>query len=150
MSRQELIAAAKAQVKAYNEKDWDAARNSLTPGIVYDEAATNRKAEGVEDVIELWQGWGRAFPDSKATFGEPIVEGDTVVLPVTWRGTHTGPLPTPDGEIAPTGKGIEIRACQIVRVEGERAASIVQYFDMMTMLTQLGVAPAAAAASAQG
>jgi len=130
---------AKASVIAYNDKNWEKVRNCLTPDCLYDEVATNRKTKNVNDTIALWQGWARALPDSKATFENQFVADNTVVLELTWRGTHTGPLPTPRGEIAPTGRTIELRACQVIEVSGERAKTIRQYFDMTTLLQQLGV-----------
>lgn len=141
MSRQEIIAAAKAPTEAYNEKDWDAVRRSIGPGFVYEEVSTNRKAEGVEEVLELWQAWGGAFPDSRATFEEPLVDGDTVVLRLRWTGTHTGPLALPDGKVPPTGKSIDFRGCQVFRVEGGKAVAMAHYFDLLTMLSQIGAAP---------
>lgn len=141
MSRQELIEAAKASTEAYNEKDWEAAREALTPDFVYDEVVTSRKAEGVEEVLAVWRGWATAFPDSRATFEEPLVDGNVVVLRLRWRGTHSGPPAFPTGEILPTGKKIDFRSCQIYRIEDGKAAEMRQYFDLLTMLSQLGVAP---------
>ena len=45
-----------------------------------------------------------AIPDSKATFHTASASGNTVVLEVTWHGTHTGPLQIPGGDIAPTSR----------------------------------------------
>ena len=140
MTDQQLINVAKAQVIAYNEKDWDKVRASVTADLVYDEVATHRKAEGVDQVIDVWQGWATALPDSHGTFENAFVASGKVVLEVTWRGTHTGPMQTPDGEIPATGKSIEMRACQIVEIEGGKAKSVRQYFDMMTLMQQLGLA----------
>lgn len=141
MSRQELIQAAKASTEAYNEKDWKAARTTLAPGFVYDEVATGRTIEGIDEVLEAWKGWAKAFPDSRATFEEPLVDGNVVVLPIRWRGTHSGPLTLPTGEILPTQQKIDFRACQVFDMENGRAVHMRHYFDMMTMLSQLGVAP---------
>lgn len=141
MSRQELIEAAKASTEAYNQKDWEAAREALAPDFVYDEVATSRKVEGIEEVLTVWRGWANAFPDSKATFEEALVDGNVVVLRLRWRGTHSGPLTLPTGEILPTGKEIDFRGCQIFRIEDGKATEMRQYFDLMTMLSQLGVAP---------
>ncbi len=58
MSEQELINAAKAQLEAYNKKDWDAARAAITADFVYEEIGTQRKIEGCEQVIAAWQSWG--------------------------------------------------------------------------------------------
>ena len=56
---------------------------------VYDEVATLRKVQGVDQCLPLWRGWATAFPDSKATFHGAVVSGNTVVLELTWKGTHT-------------------------------------------------------------
>ena len=134
-----LIDAAKAPVLAYNDKNWDRLRASITPDFVYDEVATGRKPQGVDAFIPVWQGWAQALPDSKATFSSALVSGNSVVLELTWKGTHKGPLQTPKGAIAATGKAIEIRACMIVEIAGEKARLNRHYFDMATLFEQLGV-----------
>lgn len=144
MMSQQLIDAAKAPVIAYNNKDWDAVKRVVGPNFVYDEIATQRVVRGAADVMALWQGWAAAFPDSKGTFEAAHVAGNKVVLEVTWRGTHTGALRMPGGDIPATGRRIEMRACQIVDVADGKAQGIRQYFDMATMLTQLGLQVAAA------
>jgi hypothetical protein len=63
-----MIEAAKASIIAYNHKDWNKAEESLHKGAVYDEKTTHRRIEGRDDIIAAWQGWAKAFPDSKATF----------------------------------------------------------------------------------
>ncbi len=140
MSEQELINAAKAPTVAYNKKDWNGVRAAIAVGFVYDEVATQSKAAGADQVVEAWRGWATALPDSNATFESAFVSGGKVVLEMTWRGKHTGPMQSPKGEIPATGKSIEMRACQIVEVEGGKAKSMRQYFDMMTMMQQLGLA----------
>ena len=139
LSPQTLIEAAKASVLAYNDKDWDRVRTVATPDVVYDEVATGRKAEGIDQVLPLWQGWARAFPDSKAAFHNAIASGSSVMLEITWNGTHKGPLETPNGPVPPTGKTIAIRACMVVELEGERVKRERHYFDMATLSQQLGL-----------
>ena len=139
ISQQQLVDAAKAPIIAFNEKDWDAVKASVTPDIVYDEVATNRKVQGVNEVIPLWQGWATAFPDAKATFQRAFPSDGAVVLELTWQGTHKGPLQTPGGPIAATGKRIDIRACMVTELSGDKAKLERHYFDMATLLLQLGV-----------
>lgn len=136
---QELVDAAKAPILAYNEKNWEAVERAVASDFAYDEVGTHRNLRGVPDVIAVWKGWAAAFPDSKATFEAAHVSGNTVILEVTWRGTHSGPLRTPTGDIPATGKKIEMRACQVVDIADGKARGIRQYFDMATMMTQLGV-----------
>ena len=105
---------------------------------VYDEKGTHRRIQGAGEIIEAWQGWAKAFPDSKATFVREFASGDTAVLELLWKGVHTGPLQTPTGTIPASNKPIEMPACQVVRVEGDKVKSASHYFDMLTMLTQIG------------
>jgi steroid delta-isomerase-like uncharacterized protein len=140
VSPQALIDAAKALIVTYNDKNWEEARAAITTDFVYDEVPTGRKLRGADDAIAAFQGWARAFPDSRGTIDNALVAGkETVVLEVTWRGTHRGPLETPAGSIPPTGKGIEVRAVALVEIAGDRARSQRHYFDMATLLAQLGM-----------
>ena len=138
MPHKSFIDVAKEQVIAYNEKDWNRARAALAPEVVYDEVGTRRKLEGVDDVLTAWKGWATAIPDSRATFHSETVSGNTAVLEITWKGTHSGPLNTGKGEIPATGKKIELRAIQVVDVADDRVKSVRQYFDMGTLLQQIG------------
>jgi steroid delta-isomerase-like uncharacterized protein len=139
-SPQALLAAATAVIDAYNSKDWDKARASIAPDFDYDEIATGRRVTGADATLEAWKGWARAFPDSVGTYRGTYATGDgIVVLEVTWSGTHTGPLQMPSGPLSPTGKSIQVPACVIFEVAGERATAQRHYFDMVTLLRQLGV-----------
>ena len=136
---QAIVDAAKAPFIAYNNKDWDGVSRSLTAAAVYDEVATARKPQGTSEIVTVWKGWASAFPDSKATFEEARVVGNTVILELTWRGTHTGTLQTPTGEIPATFKKIEMRACNVIDVVDGRAQQMRQYFDMATLMGQIGI-----------
>lgn len=129
---------AKAGISAYNDKDWGKCKDILAADAVYDEKGTSRRIQGAVEIIEAWQGWAKAFPDSKATFVREVANGDTAVLELVWKGVHTGPLVTPTGTIPPSNRPIEIAACQVVQVEAGKIKSASHYFDLLTMLTQIG------------
>lgn len=139
MVQQSVVDIAKAQAIAYNEKNWDKVKAAVAPEMVYDEVGTNRKVQGVENVLAVLKGWATAMPDSKATFSSEMVSGNTVVLEMAWRGTHQGPLKTPAGDIPATGKNFELRACQVIEVANDKVKSLRHYFDMGSLLRQLGV-----------
>jgi len=139
VSPQTLIDAAKAPILAFNEKNWDKVKASITSDFVYDEVPTRRKMQGAGEVIAVWQGWAQAFPDSKATIHSALASGNIVVLEATWKGTHKGPLQRAKGPVAATGKSIEVRACMIFELAGEKPRSQRHYFDMATLLEQLGI-----------
>ena len=141
LSSQALAAAAQALIEAYNAKDWERAKASITQDFVYDELATGRKLTGRDATIEAWKGWAEAFPDSRGEYrAVHVADQGTVVLEVTWKGTHRGPLQTPNGSIAPTGRTIEVPACGVGEIGDDTARVQRHYFDMATLLRQLGVA----------
>src|SRR6202158_3206152 len=141
-----VIEIAKASITAYNDKDWSKAKDMLAADAVYDEKGTHRRIQGAGEIIEAWQGWAKAFSDSKATFVSEFASGDTAVLELVWKGVHTGPLQTPTGTIPASNKSIELPACEVFRVEGEKIKSSSHYFDMLTLLTQIGAMQSAAPA----
>ena len=87
-----VIETAKAATIAYNDKNWDKVKAVFAEKAVYDEKGTGRRIQGIGQIIEAWQGWGKAIPDSKATFVAEYASGNTAVLEVVWKGVHTGPL----------------------------------------------------------
>ena len=133
-----VIETAKAATIAYNEKNWEKAKTVFVEKGIYDEKATGRRIQGVNQIVEAWQGWATAIPDSKATFVAEYACGDTAVLEVVWKGVHTGPLQTPTGTILASNKRIEVPACQVVKVEAGKVQTYSHYFDMVTLLTQIG------------
>ena len=57
------------------------------------------------------------------------------------RGAHTGPLETPAGEVPPTGRRIEIEFSVVARARDGLLVDGREYYDSMTLLTQLGLMP---------
>lgn len=133
-----VIEIAKASITAYNDKDWSKVKDMLAADAVYDEKGTRRRIQGAGEIIEAFQGWAKALPDSKATFVREFASGNTAVFELVWKGVHTGPLQTPTGTIPASNKPVEVPACQVVQVEGGKVKSTSHYFDMLTLLTQIG------------
>lgn len=133
-----VLEVAKASITAFNEKNWDKMRALLAADAIYDEKATHRRIQGSDQIIQALQGWAEAFPDAKGTFVREFAAGDTAVVELVWKGTHTGPLQTPSGIIPASNRLVEMPACELMRVEGERIKHDLHYFDLLTLLTQIG------------
>jgi predicted ester cyclase len=52
------------------------------------------------------------FPDGKITDHEVLVSGNKAAIRFTLRGTHKGPLPTPEGAIPATGRSVTIQGTE--------------------------------------
>ena len=138
MADKSILEVARSQLIAFNDKNWDAAKEVLAADIIYDEVATQRRVEGVEEALMAWKGWAKAFPDGKGSIDKEMVSGNTVAIELTWRAIHTGPLQLPGKELPPTGKKVELRACQMVEVSGGKVKTLRHYFDLSTLQRQLG------------
>jgi steroid delta-isomerase-like uncharacterized protein len=82
-----------------------------------------------------------AFPDGQIQATNLFTTNDHGLLEVLARGTHTGPLTSPAGEIPPTGRSIELRYCVIYQFRNGRVASVHYYYDQLSFLQQLGIIP---------
>lgn len=78
------------------------------------------------------------FPDLSTSIDELFGVGDTVVIRLVWRGTHTGPY----GGVEPTGKPVEIRDMAIWHFEDGKVAEIWTLQDQFGLLKQIGYLPA--------
>ena len=140
LTADELINVARDQVDAFNKGDWEQMRALLTPDARYHEFGTERMVEGPDQIIELFKGWKTAFPDAAGTVTNVVASGNTAVLEVTWKGTHTGPLATPQGMLPASGKSQITPAAFFFTFEGDKIKESRHYFDSMTLLKQIGAA----------
>jgi steroid delta-isomerase-like uncharacterized protein len=134
----EVVKLARKQVDAFNASDWEQLRAGLASDSRYDELGTERKIEGPEKILELFKAWKTAFPDAAGTVTSAVASGNKAALEVTWKGTHTGPLETPEGTIPASGKRQETPAAFFFTFEGDKIKESRHYFDSMTLLKQIG------------
>ena len=80
------------------------------------------------------------FPDQANEIIAIGAEGDTVLVEFWLTGTHLGPLRTPKGEIAPTGKAFRVRMMASFEFAPDTASIICErpYFDRRAVITGVG------------
>jgi steroid delta-isomerase-like uncharacterized protein len=83
----------------------------------------------------------KAFPDAKIEIVSQSETGEMIITEGVYTGTHTGPLMSPQGEVPPTGKSIDLHFCDVFRVKDGKAVRHSLYFDNMEFLGQLGLLP---------
>jgi predicted ester cyclase len=136
-NHKKMIEAAKAPVLAYNDKNWKDLWYAVDPGIVYIEVDTRKRLVGVKHFTACMQEWATAFPDSSITLRNAYPVGTSVVLEITWRGTHDGPLESPGGTIPATGKKIDFPAMMAVEMADVKPTAITHFYDVATLQHQL-------------
>jgi steroid delta-isomerase-like uncharacterized protein len=93
-------------------------------------------AEGLAQVVTTFRS---AFPDLVVTVDDIFAEGDKVVARTTSSGTHLAPV----YGIEATNKPFTVRGISIERIVDGRIVEHWGSFDQLSLLQQIGVAPAA-------
>ena len=145
MSSQDLTQVAREIVTGYSTANWTALKGLFTPAAVYNELGSQRRIQGPDAIIQTLQGWKKAMTDSQGKVISAIASGDTVAMQITWTGTHDGTFTGPTGTVPATGKRQTTPAAMIVKFSDNKVSEIHHYFDMLTLLQQIGAMPAISA-----
>jgi len=82
------------------------------------------------------------FPDCRIELTDVFATEDRVALEGTWRWYDTDPLPLASGALPSMRRSGELRCCFVYQIRNGKIVSIHHYYDMMTMMEQLGLVPA--------
>ena len=127
-------------VAAFNAHDETALEALHADGIRFN-APGGFKATNAKDATAYATTWLKAFPDGKMKVRSEITSGPWVVQEILMEGTHTAPLESPTGAIAPTYKKVVGYGVQLLRVEDGKIAEARIYFDQLDQMRQLGLIP---------
>jgi steroid delta-isomerase-like uncharacterized protein len=121
-------------------RDWEAygsvfAENlqmvtSMLPGVTI----------GREARVQLVQGIVEAFPDGVVEVQRYFGEGDWACVEVLFTGTHTGPMQGADDSVIPaTHNSVKWPYCMVMKFEDGLVSELYEYYDQVSLLTQLGL-----------
>lgn len=89
------------------------------------------------DISMVASGMADAFPDIHRELFDIYAMDDAVVVELAIRGTHKGPLFTPEGTVPATGKAIDVPCCDVFRMRDGKVASFHCYNAASIMMQQL-------------
>ncbi len=132
----------KAGMELFNAQDWDRFFAFAEESIVTYAPDLEEPLKGLEAYRERFETNVKAFPDQHIETRRVFGEGDWVVLEGVFTGTHKGAFIGPGGqEIPPTDKKVELPIALVFKVEGGKTTEEHDYYDNLTFLNQLGLAP---------
>ena len=82
----------------------------------------------------------RAFADLSVEIIDEVEAPDRLVVVFWQRGRHVGPLVLPLGEIAPTGRHVEVRTIDVLSISAYRISALQVVPDNVGLAMQLGAA----------
>jgi predicted ester cyclase len=124
-------------IDAFNGRDsaadpWAADAEMRAPGA---------QVSGRDNVLGFIAVFQEAFPDLRIEIEQLLTEGSAAAAEGILAGTHDGVLHTPNGDVAPTGRAVELRWAAVYATDGDTLKSEHLFFDQMDFLGQLGLLP---------
>jgi steroid delta-isomerase-like uncharacterized protein len=121
---------------SFNKRDLDAAVSAVAEKIVFEDHGLGVTYKSRAEYRESLQSWLTGFSDGRIADLKAIDAGDTVIVQYTGHGTNDGPM----GPFQkPTGRKVTVPFCDIYQFDAQgRIVRGETYFDMLSMLVQLG------------
>jgi len=125
----------KQMFEAWGKGDTEAFKGFLAPDYVYYYPSGNPKSMSMEEVTGLAKAFWQGFPDMSFSMEDIFSAGDKVIFRFTQKGTQTGDFMG----IPATGKSFVASGYLISRFVDGKVTEQWEEFDMMGMMTQLGM-----------
>src|SRR4051794_731983 len=103
--------------------------------------APGAHVSGRDNVLGFLAVFREAFPDLRLETTQLLTDGTGAAAEGMLTGTHDGVLHTPNGDVAATGRPLELRWAAVYATEGDTLKSEHLFFDQMDFLGQLGLLP---------
>jgi steroid delta-isomerase-like uncharacterized protein len=139
MADTDNVAVVRSVYEGFNARDMDKLFAALAPDFTLVDVPTGQTFTGAEGFMAWVQPFAVLAPDSMTEITHVIADGEWVFTEHTGRGTHTGPLVTPAGEIAPTGRSFALLFAEVFHLRDGKIDLMRAYYDFGSLLRQLGV-----------
>jgi steroid delta-isomerase-like uncharacterized protein len=127
---------------AFNNHEVNRVPEFVAPNCDWVDVPSGTHVPGQEGTQRFWENVFKAFPDFRVEITNMVAAGDWVITEFVGRGTHSGVFIMPNGDqLPPTGHRIAVEMCEIRMLRGGKIVSGRGYYDMNTMLSQLGLLP---------
>ena len=124
---------------AINRHDVNEILNCMDRNVEW--VAGEQSYHGTDEFRKFVDFWFTGFPDVKCEIKNLVCTDEWCTVEFTGTGTNNGPLSLPTGQISPTGRHVEMPFCEVYRFSNGKIVLGHTYFDMYSMLNQLGLLP---------
>ena len=126
---------AESWVAAWNSHDPAKWATYFTPDIYYEDVTFGEISRGTAEASKFAASFFSDVPDLKLELVEAHGEGDHGSIQWILTGTDKG--------IFKTGKKFKVRGASIIAIRDGKVSRSVDYYDLATIMKQVGVLPAA-------
>lgn len=107
-----------------------------------DEVVVNGDTMSHADLVARARALHASFSDIRSEVLDVVEAPGRVVVAFLMHVRHTGPLATPSGTLAATGRTAAARTIDVLTVQDGRITAIAVVSDQLGLLTELGAFPA--------
>jgi steroid delta-isomerase-like uncharacterized protein/uncharacterized protein (TIGR02118 family) len=122
-------------VDAWNSLDPQRVVDLLTEDHIYEDVTFAVVCRGAAETRGFFEGAYSAFPDIHFTLTSAATDTERAALEWTMTGTHQGDLPG----LPATGKPFTIRGSTIFEIAVDKICAVRDYWDLATLLRQVGL-----------
>ena len=146
MAAQENVALARSLLDLYNNRQSDPAwLEKCLAAFAADaedvDVPSGTTLHGPDGHKRIALFFAENFPDMRIELTNAFATEDQVTLEGAWCWNDTGPLYLPSGALPSMRRSGELRCCFVFQIRNGKIVSVHSYYDMMTQLEQLGLAP---------
>lgn len=124
----------------WSTQDIERVLSVCTDDCLYEDVPLGVVNHGKEELRAFGEQVFNAFPDFKIELSSHVAAGDWAMLEWTMSGTHQADLPG----MPATGRPFSVRGATGLQLAKGRISRNSDYWDMATLLTQLGLMPSPA------
>ncbi|MFQ5950897.1 MAG: ester cyclase [Candidatus Geothermarchaeales archaeon] len=140
MSVEENIRVIDTLIEALNNRELDRWESLHSKPVIWHGPEFSKPLRGRDVLRKILEVPLTAFPDSRLEKQRAFGQGNWVCVELVERGTHTGPLNTGDQPIPATNRAFKITVCRVYKLNEGRITEGHEYYDLMGLLGQLGLA----------
>lgn len=122
----------------FNNRDWDRVGDDIAPGFMSEDLAQGTTIKTLGELTAYLKAWVTAFSDGQISDAKYFEGPDFSVSTFHARGTNDGQF----GPYPATGRRVDVPFCQVLHYGSDgKVLSDETYYDTLTMLRQMGLAP---------
>ena len=126
---------------AFNDREFDAFPRFIDSDV--EVIGPDGQYSGLDQFVASAHALVAAFPDISFSFEDLIVEGNKAAYTTHVTGTHEGVLQLAGGRtLPPTGRPVSILMVSVREIRAGKVVRMVNGWDQLSLLVQLGLMPA--------
>jgi steroid delta-isomerase-like uncharacterized protein len=124
---------------AFNRRDFETLDSLSSDHLEWLDVPSGIKFLGKNGLKTWCQAWASAFSDSQVKIENHFISGEFTCTEYVGKGTHTGELKLGTIKVPATHKPVEFRMVNVVRIQDGKIVNGKVYFDLSTLLRQVGM-----------